>query len=72
LRDFERATEDGGRFVLDKEERAVRFSLGDFLEDAKEGDGCEEEAGREGCQGRLWKGGGRIAKLVDFWPRRWW
>jgi len=56
---------------LDKEERAVRFSLGDFLEDAKEGDGCEEEAGREGCQGRLWKGGGRIAKLVDFWPRRW-
>jgi len=50
----------------------VRFSLGDFLEDAKEGDGCEEEAGREGYQGRLWEGCCRIAKLVDFWPRGWW
>jgi len=34
---------------LHKQQRAVGFSLGDLLEEAQEGDGCEEEAGGVGC-----------------------
>lgn len=48
LWDFECPSKDGAGFVLDEEESAVSFALCDFLEEAKEGDGCEEEARREG------------------------
>lgn len=48
LGDFECPPEGSAGFILYKEESAVGFALGDFLEEAKEGDGCEEEARREG------------------------
>ena len=49
MRDLEGFAEDGAGFVLDKEQRAVGFSLGDFLEEAEEVDVCEEEARGVGC-----------------------
>lgn len=48
------------------------FSLGDFLEDAQEGDGCKEEAGGIGSQWRRREGRRRIAEFVDFRAKRGW
>lgn len=71
LGDFERAPEDGAGFVLDEEEGAVGFALGDLLEEAEEADGGEEEPGRVRCERRSRERAcGGIAEFVDFGPRR--
>lgn len=69
LRDLERFTEDGGGFVLDEEEGAVRFVFGDLLHDAQVGDGGEEIAGGEGRDGGGGVRRGWVAELVDFGGR---
>lgn len=71
LRDLESAAEDGARFVLHEEQRAVGVALGDLLEKAEERNRREEEAGGVGRQWRLGKGRRRVTKLVDF-GFEWW
>lgn len=49
----------------------MSFAFRDFLEEAEEGDGCKEEAGRVIC----YRGGGEgsrrwIPELIDFRTRR--
>ena len=49
LGDLEGFAEDGAGFVLNEEQCAMGFSLGDFLEEAEEVDVGEEEARGVGC-----------------------
>lgn len=56
LGDLERLAEDGARLVLDEEEGAVRFALGDLLQEPEEVDVGEEEARGVVCEGRLGQG----------------
>lgn len=67
LGDLERFAEDGAGFVLHEEQRAMGFPLGDFLEQTKEVDVCEEESGCVIREGRLRQSaGGRVAEFIDF------
>ena len=52
--DLERFAQDGAGFVLDKEQCAMGFALGDFLEQTEQVDVGEEEAGCVVCEGRSW------------------
>lgn len=49
LGDLERLAQDGAGFVLDKEQCAMGFALGDLLEQTEQVDVGEEEAGCVVC-----------------------
>ena len=72
LGDLERLAQDGAGFVLDEQEGAVGFTLGDLLEQAEQVDVGEEEARGVVRQGRLRQGArGGVAELVDFGAGGW-
>ena len=70
LRYLERFAKDGAGLVLHEKQRAMSFTLGDFLEQTKQVDRCEEESGRITRERRVRQGvRGRIAEFVDFGAR---
>lgn len=72
LGDLERLAQDGAGFVLDEQEGAVGFALGDLLQQTEQVDVGEEEAGGVVRQGRLGqRARDGVAELVDFGACGW-